>query len=109
MFFDGPKDLMLYYTSSLSGVQFRSQPFFADWNSSVGQPKDRYRVAEPGVYVREFQHGRVYLNNSKHAYDIDFGACCAMRTPEGELVDRYTLHAKSGMIFIDDAKPDADG
>lgn len=100
IFFQGRKTLMLYYTPSKSGVQYRSAPFFADWNLRVGEPRGGYQMIGPGVYSREFLHAHVYLNNSKTPYEVVFAG--SLLTPEGRRVERYTMPAKSGMIFVDD-------
>ena len=98
MFFEGTKALMLYYTPSRSGVQFRSQPFFTDWNLRVGPSKSRYELVADGVYRREFQNAWVYLNNGEEPYEAGFPE--PVRTPEGEQVELYTVPPKSGMIFM---------
>jgi len=100
IFTTGNNAMMLYYTPGPGGPQFRTTPFFQDWNLSVGRPNGPYEILREGVYLRKFENAYVYLNNSSEPYEVVFGECCSLLTPEGKRVARYMLPAKAGMLFV---------
>jgi len=100
IFTTGDNAMLLHYTPGLGGPQFRTSPFFEDWNLRIGQPNGPYEIVSDGVYLRRFESAYVYLNNSPVPYEVVFGECCSLLTPEGHRVARYTMPAKSGMLFV---------
>ena len=100
IFTAGDDAMMLYYTPGPGGAQFRSSVFFEDWNLRVGRPNGSYEVVRDDVYLRRFENAYVYLNNSREPYEVVFGECCSLLTPEGERVARYTIPPLAGMLFV---------
>jgi hypothetical protein len=100
IFATGDNAMLLYYTPGPGGAQYRTSPFFKDWNLRVGRPTGQYEVVRDDVYLRRFENAFVYLNNSFEPYEVVFGECCSLLTPEGERVERYMLPAKAGMLFV---------
>jgi Hypothetical glycosyl hydrolase family 15 len=100
IFAAGENAMMLYYTPGPGGPQFRSSVFFEDWNLRVGQPDGAYDVVREDVYLRRFENAYVYLNNSREPYEVVFGECCSLLTPEGERVARYTVPPMAGMLLV---------
>ena len=100
IFAGGSNAMMLYYTPGPGGPQFRSSVFFEAWNLRVGRPNGPYEIVGEDVYLRRFENAYVYLNNSRAPYEVVFGECCSLLTPEGERVARYTIPAQAGMLFV---------
>lgn len=100
--FRGEKSLMLYYTPSEIGEQFRSAASFNDWNVDVGAPTGPPATRDPsgeGRYQRNFTRARVFLNGGNSPWQVTL-TDRLYTSVEGQAVTGATIAPRSGVIFL---------
>ncbi len=98
--FRNNKTTLVYYFPLLTSPQFDSEAFFRDWNLKIGQPSTSMQEVSPGVYLRKFQNGWVYWNNSNGGYTVG-GA--GLYNLNGTQAFQHSISAKSGAIYVTQA------
>lgn len=100
--FQSPKQFLVYYTPTNAFYQFFSETFFREWDLDIGNP---IASIEPvpgvnGVYVRKFERGYVYLNTTYDNRPLPNTGNGIYDTVDGTEVNKATIPAKSGRIFV---------
>lgn len=96
---EGSRTLLIPYTPTASFDQFHSVAYFSQWDLDVGRPAGPRQSLAPGVYRRDFERARVFVNGGTAPLGISLEDGF-FTTPEGAPVRSATVPAKSGAIFM---------
>jgi hypothetical protein len=96
---DGERALLIPYTPTAQVDQFNSAAFFSLWDLDVGRPTGPRQLLSPGVYRRDFERARVYLNASSEPLPVSLEDGF-FTSPEGAPIRSATLSPKSGAVFM---------
>jgi hypothetical protein len=96
---EGQRTLMIPYTPVASGDQFHSAAFFKQWDFNVGRPTGPRQNLAEGVYRRDFENARVFLNGSTSPLQasLDDGLWV---NAAGAAVTSATIPGRAGAIFL---------
>lgn len=94
-----PNHSLLYYHPSSIGPQFRSEAFFREWDLRLGPPTDNSQQISEGVFLRKFQNGYVYWNNTFNDYTINDGQGL-FNIDNSQDIRGQVVPAKSGAFFV---------
>lgn len=95
--FRNSKTLLVYYTPVQTSPQFDSETFFREWDLKIGQPVSGMEQVASGVFLRRFQKGYVYWNNSYSNYN---GGGAGLYNLDGTPASSHSVPAKRGVIFV---------
>jgi hypothetical protein len=103
---EGLRTLFIPYTPVGSSDQFHSAAYFSVWDLDVGRPTGPRQMLSQGVYRRDFERARVFLNGSTGPLNVSLDDARFM-TSDGVPVRSATVPAKSGAIFLKVVSPPA--
>lgn len=102
------KQMFLHYNPSSIYEQFNSSSFFRDWDLDLGAPATASEQIAPGVFLRKFQKGFVYLNTTYNNYQVQINAELYSSTDGSQLLaNSSVIPSKSGRIYVTRAVYDA--